>query len=336
MGVSEVMELDIRNLLEQALGDSINDYVSAPIKEGNSGALVVRITGHTAGGQDFSFVLKSRRSECIHGALWYSQDHAMIDREYRLYTLLEDYSIPHARVLARSYNAPHNWSLLLEDLVQSHVLPPPEHQFSEAEQDAVISTYVEMHSRTFGVDHGPAAEYLQVEEGQQVDEVTASQMEETFINSSFEFSADDFSRAVGILLLLRERWQEEPRCLVFNDFYPGNVALPKSWNGYAVLFDWELAGVGLPQFDLINVGFDRERTISCYVEQMRTCGVDIETEKFRELFAYAELSMSFHALWLLHLKLQADPEGRLPGWMQNIASSLFDGRLLSMALQAEF
>lgn len=336
MGVEmELSSSGIYNLLEQALGCSVDACDCVPINQGNSGALVARITGCITTGKSFSAVLKSRRSECIHKALWYSQDNVMIDREYHLYGLLEDRCIPHACILARSYDAPSDWNLLLEDLDQDYVLPPLDYQFSESEQDLIIATYVELHSRTFGIDREPIAEYLQVEEGQQVNEATAEQMIDTFNRSTFEFSVDEFRQAVGILLKIRDHWRDAPRCLVFNDFYPGNVALPKSGNGYAVLFDWELAGVGLPHFDLINLGFHRERSTAIYTEQMQRRGLKLDMEKFREQFAYADLSMHFYTLWLLHLKLQADPEGRLPGWMQNIASSLFGGRLILMARQAE-
>lgn len=80
------------------------------------------------------------------------------------------------------------------------------------------------------------------------------------------FSAEGFSRAVGedIAPLLRnlvedaDRWWPEcvamPRSLIHNDFNPRNLALRRGPRGPVLCaYDWELATIGLPQYDLAEL-----------------------------------------------------------------------------------
>jgi len=107
----------------------------------------------------------------------------------------------------------------------------------------------------------------------------------------------------------------------------------------ALLFDWELAGVGLPQSDLINIcygrdEFDLEKTMPLYLDKMAARGVYFDRSRFLASMSYARLQGSFYVLWLLHLKLMADPEGDLPCWMRTISEGLLKGDILNQAEEA--
>jgi len=57
-----------------------------------------------------------------------------------------------------------------------------------------------------------------------------------------------------VLLDLQNSLRDVPPTLLFNDFYPPNVALTKG-GGPAVLFDYQLIGSGPHQVDIVNIGF---------------------------------------------------------------------------------
>jgi len=149
----------------------------------------------------------------------------------------------------------------------------------------------------------------------------------------------DFRAACAALWRGRHRWRAEPRVLVFNDFYWGNVALPLAGDEAALLFDWQLAGRGLAQCDLQNFwtdrAVDRDRVVATYLARSHALGSPLDEGHFRRLLPYAELCRSFYDLWLLHRQVAADPTGALPDWMQRHGERLFAGDLARQAADAD-
>lgn len=332
------------DLLEKIFGEKILEFNIYEIPHGNSGTLTARITGKLKK-EEFSVVVKSRRNSPMHRALWYVQDQRIMDREYHVYELLERLKVPHARVLARRYKAANDWALVLEDLIKEYTLPDANYNFSEYDQNIIIETYAAIHSASLSISlqkMGGTVKYLQPEESSQVNETTAEQMLETFhrfLSGTYQLSTLRFKESVSILLDCRKLWHNAPRSLVYNDFYPTNIALPKTIEGHAILFDWELAGIGLPQFDLINLCYDRSefnlnRVMKQYIGRVKEKGLQINIDEFKAGMEYSNLCSNFYALWLLHLKLQADPTGKLPKWMSSQAEKLFSGELIRSAQKA--
>jgi aminoglycoside phosphotransferase (APT) family kinase protein len=76
-----------------------------------------------------------------------------------------------------------------------------------------------------------------------------------------------------------------PKTLIHNDLNPRNIAFRREMGGLrACFYDWELAGMGLPQRDLVEFlcfvlkPEDVERTASRYMEQHRR---ELERASFR-------------------------------------------------------
>lgn len=326
---------DLLALVAEALDEAIGEVHITALTGGNSGVSVKRVTGATDCGRTFSVVVKERHSHLPHAALWYAQDHAGLDREYRVYQMLEQLDLPHAKVLARRYESPGSWILVLEDLAEHYVLPGADRSFTESDKFSIIDTYALIHSRTVGTDMGPAG--LQPEEGSEVTAASAADVLNTL--SGFEIDSvclrpNEFDYALAILLKCRTQWADEPRCLVFSDFHQTNVALPADSAGQAILFDWELARIGLPQFDALNAGFADDAGLIRYAERVSQYGGHVDLTRFRAGLRYAELSGVFYTLWLLHLKLNSDPGRRLPKWMGHLAMDLFSGGLVARARAA--
>ncbi|MCX6344937.1 MAG: hypothetical protein NT018_07665 [Armatimonadetes bacterium] len=324
--------MNYSHLLQEAFGESPVESKVSPITLGNSGVSVARVTGKTEDGTAFSVVVKARTNSKAHAALWYAEDPGAADREYRVYELLEELDLPHAAVLAKRYDGPDNWAIVLEDLANRYHLPKADHAFSEADRNSIIHTYSLIHSRTTGIDFGSVR--LQHEDGSEVTAEVAEQMLETlggFDIDGYRLNSAEFYQSVSVLLSYRQELAAEPRCLIYSDFHQTNVALPRNGVGQAILFDWELARVGLPQFDALNAGFADEAGLAMYFEMMQTNGVKINPARFKVGLKYAELSGVFYTLWLLYLKLQKDPGGRLPKWMSSLAMELFNGGLSARA-----
>jgi len=320
------------DLVGEALGYSPVEVNVTPLTLGNSGVSVVRLHGKTASGGEFSVVVKARANSQPHAALWYVEDKDALDREYLVYGILERLALPHPRILARRYGGPSDWTLVLEDLAERYRLPETGCMFSQSNRNSVIDTYALIHSKTMGIALRETCPLH--EEGSEVTADVAKEMLGTL--GAFEIDGarlkpDEFDYALSILLECRTRWADEPRCLVYGDFHHTNVALPRNEGGHAVLFDWELARAGLPQFDALNAGFADEAGLARYAETMQANGVKIDLARFRAGLKYAELSAVFYTLWLLHTKLKKDSHGRLPNWMRRLAKELFEGGLAARA-----
>ena len=135
----------------------------------------------------------------------------------------------------------------MEDLSDQYVMLADDHRFSEVEQEIIVRTYATIHnaSRSSPQLMAAAEEFLAPEEGSQVDAGSVEKMWQVLGKAQIgghRLSRQDFSNACSVLFEGRERWKRESRVLVYNDFHPSNVALPKLGQEYAILFDWELAG----------------------------------------------------------------------------------------------
>ena len=322
-------------LLREVYGETVEDFNMETLPRGNSGLFKARITG-SANRRHFSAVVKGREDTAVHEALWYAKDSRIAEREYHVYELLEHLRVPHARILARYYDSPTRWTLLMEDLCEQHVMLADDHLFSEVEQEIVASTYATIHnaSRSAPQLMAAARDFLAPEEGSQVDAGSVEKMWQVLGEAQIgghRLSQQDFLNACSVLFEGRERWKGESRVLVYNDFHPSNVALPKLEQECAVLFDWELAGIGFPHFDLQNFwtdrDVDRERILSVYLDHSQ--GIDFD--RFVSVMPYAELCRKFYTLWLLYLKLEADPGGNLPMWLRLHSERLFGGELARLA-----
>ena len=71
-----------------------------------------------------------------------------------------------------------------------------------------------------------------------------------------------------------------------------------------------------------------------YLDGLGSLGTEIDRTRFKAGLQYAKLSASFYILWLLHLKLKADPGGSLPSWMHHLAREYLAGGLLHQARDA--
>ena len=220
-------DLELTHLLREVYGETVEDFNIETLARGNSGLFKARITG-SANRRRFSAVVKARQDEAVHAALWYAKDSGIAEREYHVYELLEHLRVPHARILARYYDSPTRWTLLMEDLCEQHVMLADDHLFSEVEQEIVASTYATIHnaSRSAPQLMAAARDFLAPEEGSQVDAGSVEKMWQVLGEAQIgghRLSQQDFLNACSVLFEGRERWKGESRVLVYNDFCPSST-----------------------------------------------------------------------------------------------------------------
>ncbi len=342
-GSDEFLAAEAAALVAESTGVDLVNPRFTEVTEGNGGTIKGFFAADTAKGVLRAFV-KGRRSTQIHEALWYTDDQGLLAREYHVYSLLARLDAPHARVMASRYDGPSRWTLVLEDLSCDYVLGSGEG--ADLSWDALtsaIDSYARVHSACLKAEsfaNAPERNWLQPEEGSQVDIECGRNMWETFACNGITASGigrEEFRASVETLCACRDKLCDYERVLVFNDFHPTNVAFPKA-GGPAVLFDWELAGIGLPAFDILNVSYGLgpswDAIVDLYCDKMADADVRVDPNAWSHTVAYAKLSGAFYALWLLHTKLKVDPDGRLPRWMRTEASSLLSGKLVSLAEEA--
>ena len=151
--------------------------------------------------------------------------------------------------------------LLLEDLCGSHSIPPEIHVWSPEELQSILSCYAAMHGRAqafFAQSGIPKWLHADPRRNYDVDRTIAHLME-LGKNDWTKEQVSPVLESLKLKALLEEvprALEHIPPTLLYNDFYPPNVAIPKV-GGPAVLLDWQLLGSGPLHLDLVNIGFMR-------------------------------------------------------------------------------
>lgn len=205
----DMIDAELIHLLKEAYRETVQDLELGPLPTGNSGLFKARLTG-SANGRRFSAIVKARQGKAVHAALWYAKDSGIADREYRVYELLKHLRVPHARILARRYDSPTKWILLMEDLRERYLMLENDHLFSEAEQEIIVGTYAAIHHANRSAPRlmAEATGFLAPEEGSEVDAHSVEQMWEALQEVQFgshQLSHQDFRKACSILFEGREQ-----------------------------------------------------------------------------------------------------------------------------------
>ena len=95
------------------------------------------------------------------------------------------------------------------------------------------------------------------------------------------------------------QWMAMPRSLIHNDFNPRNLAFRRSPQGHTLcVYDWELATIGLPQYDLAELlcfvlpAASHPQDAQLWIDMHRRCLADatgqlISVEEWQTGFAFA-------------------------------------------------
>ncbi|HWI63248.1 MAG TPA: aminoglycoside phosphotransferase family protein [Symbiobacteriaceae bacterium] len=217
--------------------------------------------------------------------------------EYRFYTeLLPKLGVPAPQIHAAGRLDDGGTYLLMEDLTVAHRLLPEGHVWSEEELRSILALYAQLHGRSLRLFAAePIPDWLQPDPRHEY-------RPQMVLDCLTELAANDWTREPAARLLaapglpaLLERVAADlaalPPGLLYNDFYPGNVAIPKA-GGPAKLYDWQLAGSGPIAVDLCNIGLleggaafaavDSAPLLEFYLDELaRETGARIPTADFR-------------------------------------------------------
>jgi hypothetical protein len=237
-----------------ALAHLGSPFAAEPITVGMSGSQVWRLRPVTG----TPVILKAQDPAQVKPYLLEDYPH-IGEAERRFYTeLAPRLGAPAPAVLTMAENARVSY-LLLEDLALAHQIPPVDHVWTDKELAAVLDTYALLHGRSwrlFRQEQPPGWLHL---------DPRLEYAPETVLACFRRFADNPWTRDLAapvadhprLPLLVNQvasALDSEPAVLLYNDFWPANVALPLD-GGPAKLFDWQLAGSGPAHVDIQNIGF---------------------------------------------------------------------------------
>lgn len=293
-----------------------------------------------------SIIIKHTVSPKTVQALQGSLDPYEFVREYYAYQTLPALGVPVAEVFASLLDPATEESILvMEDLCLTRVIYPEDHRWSQEEYFSILNTYVALHTAGLKIGTGERLRqrwpWLQ-DESAQVGEERAWQITRALLASPL--TAKRLAPYQGTLENLSAQAQNlsaflasQPQTFNYNDFFPGNIALPRSAgpDSQAVLFDWHLLGAGAPQCDLLNIfwvdyslGADLDQLFNYYLDRLnRAAGTSFDLTWVKAGLLSADLSGTLFSLWQLVNRLPHIEQGReaMPGWMEASLVSLADG-----------
>jgi hypothetical protein len=269
-------------------------------------------------------------------------------REYNAYQVLPSLGVPTAEVFASILDPSTEENILvMEDLTLTRVIYPEDHRWSQEEYFSILNTYVALHTAGLNLGAGDMLRqhwpWLQ-DESAQVGEEQAWQITRALLASPltgkrlapYQGTLEALTRQADNL---RTFLGSQPQTFNYNDFFPGNIALPRSAgrDSQAVLFDWHLLGAGAPQSDLLNIfwvdyslGADLDQLFSYYLNQLNQAAeTAFDLSWIRAGLLSADLSGTLFSLWQLVNRLPQFEQGLqgMPGWMEASLVSLTDGSI---------
>ncbi|KAF0196056.1 MAG: hypothetical protein FD169_1122 [Bacillota bacterium] len=260
-----MQDLLLQTVLEK-LPETLHTLNIEPITIGQSGSRVYRLRPKNAQ----AVVLKITEPQVMPEYLTAGYPH-IADTEYNFYTQLAPrLGLPCPKLIEYGRLAGKASFLVLEDVTLNSYIPPEGHMWSTAEMISIVTTYAQMHGRAQRLfsQHGvptwlnpdPRLIYSA--------EKTEGYLRALAQNSWTKDTASPIVLSAGLkqlLLELQNSLRNLPPTLLYNDFYPPNVALSKA-GGSAVLFDYQLISSGPHHIDISNIGFLRSDKTFCQVD----------------------------------------------------------------------
>ncbi len=272
-------------------------------------------------------------------------------REYYAYKLLPALGVPTAQIFFSAINLSTEENLLvMEDLTLKGRVNESDHRWQIDEVKCVLNTYVKLHAA--GLREAEKGDLLKrwlwLQAWDHVDRHEACRIVDALLSSPF--TSGRLSRHVATLKAicdcvdpLRGYVAAQPQTFNYCDFFPGNVAIPKvpTPDGIAILFDWHLLGVGMPQSDLLNVfcggdysDVDLDECVKHYITRFNAAANTSFTQDWVEdgITAAKMSDLLFH-LWVLKYRLLRleEKQEKLPMWLEGAIRGIENGAAAKLA-----
>ncbi len=272
-------------------------------------------------------------------------------REYYAYRELPGLGVKTAQVYYCAIEPVSEENLILmEDLTLTGYIYPAEHVWSFTEMQSILQTYAGFHTAGFQAGQGLAVQFAWLLLQQAwlkpgLFERSVSELHRSPVTAGrLRGSEATLSALLDLLEPLKKFLAGQPETFNYNDFFPGNVAIPvKPGTGHpAVLFDWHMMGAGIVQNDLLNVLWGwaeddeplRDQAIQFYLDCLKSQAVLQQGQEFD--LAWAKDGMLIASVMdvyqtlarLAEFILQVEQsQSRLPGWMEAQLNSLESGKV---------
>lgn len=302
-------------LLQQAIHPEITGANWQRIKTSASPAMVYRVSISLSNGASApaTFVHKQILPD-------WPQDPNGADREVYFYSALApqlDIRLP--KVYLAGANPVTRERIIFLEALEDYRFPAENHRWTTQESECFLRTYARLHAsansnrlQNLDEDWLMARHETRLDPGELIHQ--AAELAERGL-----WRAHPVERLVDWVENRAKDIQQLPVTLLHNDVFPPNIGLPLDLCGDAVLVDWEMAGIGLPEMDLAfmftqpyrsHAGLDRQKALEYYWEQRLALEGTIpplQTRRVRQFYADA-----VWVLWLIPVayRMARDPHSK--------------------------
>ena len=237
-------------LLQQHIDPALSGYVATLLKRSAVPSEVYRLT--------LTFAAPTNAPPTVIAKIidpgWPgdAQGHAREARFYR--ELLPRLDIPQPRLYyAGPLSEYEQQVVIMEDVGDAQRFPPPQHAWSMAEIEPIMTTYARFHSSATTVLPALAERDWLMPRHETSVLATAAELPELvqeLVSDGLWAPLPGFPDLVAQTLEQIEQYASAEVTLLHNDVFPPNAALPLFHDGQVMLMDWEMASWGLPEMDL--------------------------------------------------------------------------------------
>ncbi len=193
--------------------------------------------------------------------------------------------------------------VIMEDMLSSR-FPARTHKWTMPEARCFVRTYAHLHVETTNADRPHRAWLFHIDPAHYADGLVLQMAEELAAAGAWT-ELEGLENLLHRVLSLASEMAQLDSCVLHNDVFPPNIALPADLTDEAALVDWDMVGYGLPEMDLAfmfiqpfrsSAQLERESVLAAYWgERFRLEGsIPGEEERSQRQF-FAD------ALWGLYL-----------------------------------
>jgi len=234
---------------QQLISPQVGAFTARPLKHSSSPATIYRIHFSSQNGR---LPVDSVICKVVAPA-WPGDPHGS-EREFLFYQHLRPrLGLPHPTVYYTGQDSASGYRfIVLADLAAAYHFPPHDHRWTGTEIESVLRSYAHLHAQDTACLPPPEArQWLWTYFAPTWTPDGLAQMAETLHQRGIWQPLPGVSQLAEVTLAAATHFSHASMTLVHHDIHPSNVALPHDLNQEAVIIDWEMAGWGLPEIDLV-------------------------------------------------------------------------------------
>lgn len=199
--------------------------------------------------------------------------------------------------------------LVIMEELQGYRNPLRTHRWTPAEAGCFVRAYARLHAVPVEAAHVDAPWLFRIRPGEFSNGETLERAGDLVRRGVWE-PLPGLEGLIGWVGEIREELESRPASYLHGDVFPPNISLPHDLSEEAVLIDWDMAGVGLPELDLAFMflqpfdsaaDLDREQVLADYWrERGRLDGAVPSPEEASIRQRYADVLWGLYLIRVAH------------------------------------